>query len=684
MATGCGDPPRQVTSGTRQIVIACSVRSGSITVTLHARLCVVSASMQREPERVDDPPNEVRALVREPRAKRRIEALLAASVPGAATRRTVVLCYHSVHPTSAIRSVTPEAFEQQIEWLQEHCDVVRYRSIPSLIVSSDADRPLVAITFDDGYEDNHRYALPILLAHHIPATLFVTTGLADQDASVIRRFARSWSVSEDHVRGLTWSQIAEMHAEGVDIGAHTRTHPVLSAMNDPEARNEIQSSKMTLEDHLGQEVSSFAYPFGKPRDHVSGASRRIVAEMGFGSAATILYRGVRPADDRFGIPRFPITRDSLDIYSAKIHGKLDAIGLWQTYAPRWLSNFISTDQSPLRASAAEAPHDIPVPPSSSEMLRPVLEPGSDWVALPWSRSPRWILPRGPSWQAKAGLGVYHPVTLRSRLGWEAARALAGRGAFRRLRGFGLIPNEMWEAAAPFVPRGGSLASAKANHPGRFHALVFDAEGRPVAVVKVARDTVGRLALATEREALDRFGAHLPPPLLAPVLLDHSDGVLVFRAMDWRARTFPWRLPEEVAFGIGTFFRRTSLDGSGDSGAAHGDFAPWNLLRTEDGWGLVDWENFRAEAPPYYDLFHFLIQSNAGLRRPRMQSILAGLNGEGWVGGLIRAYAEGSEVDLRDSAHFLQEYLRISKVVLGSDCTARGLRVRSKMASRVGG
>jgi Ser/Thr protein kinase RdoA (MazF antagonist) len=227
-----------------------------------------------------------------------------------------------------------------------------------------------------------------------------------------------------------------------------------------------------------------------------------------------------------------------------------------------------------------------------------------------------------------------------------------------------------------------MAAARANHPGRFHALVFDAEGRPAAFVKVARDTMGAQALATERDALDGFGADVPPPLLAPELLDHSDGVLVFRAMDWQARTFPWRLPEEVAFAIGTFFRRTSPDGS-ESGAAHGDFAPWNLLRTESGWGLVDWENFRVQAPPYYDLFHFLVQSHAGLRRPLMRSIVSGLNGEGSVGGIIRAYAAGSEVDARDSAHFLREYLRISAATLGPDYKARGLRARSKISSRVG-
>jgi aminoglycoside phosphotransferase (APT) family kinase protein len=165
------------------------------------------------------------------------------------------------------------------------------------------------------------------------------------------------------------------------------------------------------------------------------------------------------------------------------------------------------------------------------------------------------------------------------------------------------------------------------------------------------------------------------------LLSYSRGVLVFRAMDWRVRTFPWRLPEEVAFAIGVFFRRASSDSSG-TGAAHGDFAPWNLLRMESGWGLVDWESFHTGAPPYYDLFHYLVQSNSQLRRPLIQTILDGLKGKGWVGGVIGAYAAGSEVDVRDSAHFLREYLLISAANLGQDAPRRGIRVRSIMTDKL--
>jgi peptidoglycan/xylan/chitin deacetylase (PgdA/CDA1 family) len=275
--------------------------------------------------------------VRDQRVKRRIEAILAAHMPPRSElRRTVVLCYHSVHPSNPIRSATPSDFERQIEWVQEHCEIIPFRTIAALPHPSIDGKPLVAITFDDGYEDNHRYAFPILAARGVLATLFVTTGLLDGADDVIAGLSSAWGVPADDVQGMSWSQVSEMHIAGFDIGAHTRTHPVLTRLDEADAINEITSSRTAIEDHLGAAVRSFAYPFGKPREHVSERMPQIVAGLGFESAATVLYRGVRHDDDPMSIPRFPITRDSMDIFSGKIRGRLDAIGLWQTYAPPWL------------------------------------------------------------------------------------------------------------------------------------------------------------------------------------------------------------------------------------------------------------------------------------------------------------------------------------------------------------
>ena len=98
---------------------------------------------------------------------------------------------------------------------------------------------------------------------------------------------------------------------------------------------------------------------------------------------------------------------------------------------------------------------------------------------------------------------------------------------------------------------------------------------------------------------------------------------------------------------------------------------------------MDWESFHTGAPPYFDLFHYLVQSNSELRRPRRQTILNGLRGKGWVGALVAAYAAGSEIDARDSSHFLGEYLRISTATLDVSAPKRSLRVRSTMSSKLG-
>jgi Phosphotransferase enzyme family len=313
---------------------------------------------------------------------------------------------------------------------------------------------------------------------------------------------------------------------------------------------------------------------------------------------------------------------------------------------------------------------------------PLADPGPNWVALPWSRSPRWFLPREPAAHARSSLSVYHPVTLRSRVGWEAARILAGRGAFRLGRGSPWLPREVWEAAGNLVPTGGGLSMARANHPGRFLALVFDRGGRPVAFVKVARDSAGSRALAAERDALQRFGSFIPAPLVAPRVVSHSEGQLVLEPMEWRARALPWRLPEDVAFALGVFFRNTSSDEAGTGGASHGDFAPWNLLETATGWGLVDWEDSRAGLPPYFDLFHYLVQSNSELRRPSKTAILDGLRLKGWVGHAIGAYAAGAETDARDCKRFLRAYLHESARKLDLEAPPRGARVRSKLLRRL--
>src|SRR5579859_480467 len=116
-------------------------------------------------------------------------------------------------------------------------------------------RPVV-LTFDDGFADFYTEALPILKRYAFPATLYVATAFINGTSRWLQRegeMARPM---------LTWEQLSEISASGIECGGHSHSHPQLDTLSQAEAYREIAQSKSLLEHHLGQNVSSFAYPFG--------------------------------------------------------------------------------------------------------------------------------------------------------------------------------------------------------------------------------------------------------------------------------------------------------------------------------------------------------------------------------------------------------------------------------------
>jgi peptidoglycan/xylan/chitin deacetylase (PgdA/CDA1 family) len=264
-----------------------------------------------------------------------------ASRPDPATRR-IVLCYHSVHPNRQYASSTPEVFERQVEWLKAHCrvttlaDVVTNRNTVS-------GTPLVAITFDDGYEDNHSYALPILSKHGVPATFFITAGLVNRDPTVLQRLQWLWGCRPDDIVPLDWAQVRELHASGMDIGSHTYSHPNLARLSGVEAEHELRRSTDVISDQLGAAVDLFAYPFGKPAVHFTTATTDVVRAQGYRMAAAVTFRGVRDSDSLYSIPRFFADGDDVSKLDAKIAGLYDVIGWWQDHAPLSAKRLMSPD-----------------------------------------------------------------------------------------------------------------------------------------------------------------------------------------------------------------------------------------------------------------------------------------------------------------------------------------------------
>jgi O-antigen/teichoic acid export membrane protein/GT2 family glycosyltransferase/peptidoglycan/xylan/chitin deacetylase (PgdA/CDA1 family) len=142
----------------------------------------------------------------------------------------------------------------------------------------DLPRKRVLLTFDDGYDDLFTHLLPLVIEHRLTPVIFL---VADRIGASNFWDQRSGLRARNL---LTWPQIREMQKHGIEFGSHTLTHPFLREVSDEQLRCEVVESKRRLEDALGLEVASFAYPYG-------GVDRRVraaVAEAGYKVAFTTL------------------------------------------------------------------------------------------------------------------------------------------------------------------------------------------------------------------------------------------------------------------------------------------------------------------------------------------------------------------------------------------------------------
>jgi peptidoglycan/xylan/chitin deacetylase (PgdA/CDA1 family) len=256
-----------------------------------------------------------------------------------ATRR-VILCYHSVHPSVPYASASPAQFAEHLDWLASHCDVV---PLDALVEGpNDTGRPRVAITFDDGYADNYRYAFLPLTVRDLPATFFVTVGFLERAPEVLTHLSNIWRTPRDELDPLTWSQVDEMRAGGMAFGSHTWSHANLATVGERRAASELVRSKEVLESRTATSVSGIAYPFGKLRHHVSGQTFRLAATAGYRYGFISLPRAISTRDDRYRIPRFGVGDDGVEALAAKVRGEIDWHASVHQHLPRRLSATLFT------------------------------------------------------------------------------------------------------------------------------------------------------------------------------------------------------------------------------------------------------------------------------------------------------------------------------------------------------
>ena len=221
----------------------------------------------------------------------------------------------------------PGVFAQHLRWLRAHCEIVPFNVVVDAARSRRPGRPVVAITFDDGYADHYDAAFPLLRRYGLRATFFVTAGLLEKDQRVMKQF-------REGVRPLEWGQAREMRRAGMDFGTHTYSHPNLSRLDPAAVEDELSRSKLILEERLGDAVTTMAYPFGIPRRHFTRETMAIASAVGYRYAGAITFRAVHPSHCPLAIPRLPVPPGAgVRVLHDLVSGAWDLLGHWQERAP---------------------------------------------------------------------------------------------------------------------------------------------------------------------------------------------------------------------------------------------------------------------------------------------------------------------------------------------------------------
>ena len=292
--------------------------------------------------------------------------LISVLSPAGPDARLSVLIFHRV--TAEADPLFPDdvdarRFDKICAWLKRWFHVLPLDEAVQRLRSKTLPARAAAITFDDGYRDNREVALPILQRHDLCATFFIATGFLDGGCmwnDIVIESVRRTSESVIDLRPLgipglalldvgdmqqkraaidvvlrslkylpldqrlnaalrmtallgirvpmhnmmTSEQVRALRAAGMQIGAHTVLHPILAGLSDDAARAEMLQSKQRLEHILGERVTLFAYPNGRPEQDFTERSVEIAREIGF-SAAVSTAKGVAHAGtDPLRIPRF--------------------------------------------------------------------------------------------------------------------------------------------------------------------------------------------------------------------------------------------------------------------------------------------------------------------------------------------------------------------------------------------
>jgi peptidoglycan/xylan/chitin deacetylase (PgdA/CDA1 family) len=284
------------------------------------------------------------------------------SPAGAGARLTVLIFHRVLVAKDPIfpNEVYAHRFDEICSWLKAWFNVLPLDQAVVQLKTGALPARAACITFDDGYADNLGIAVPILKAHGLTATFFIATGflnggrmwndtiieavrgssgpsldlssiglgchpIASPDAKraaieaiisqikylpmaerirMTEKLAQVSGVTVPINLMMTSQGVKAMRAAGMQIGAHTMSHPILATLSAQQARDEICGSQEFLEQLLGERIGLFAYPNGKPGEDYSPQTVDVVRKLGFDAAVSTAWGASRTGDDLLQIKRF--------------------------------------------------------------------------------------------------------------------------------------------------------------------------------------------------------------------------------------------------------------------------------------------------------------------------------------------------------------------------------------------
>lgn len=212
-----------------------------------------------------------------------------------------VVVFHRVADDGATPWTCPtKVFRRHIQWLAQHFELISLAEVQRRLQQQRSHRPAVHITFDDGYADNCRFALPWLLEQKIPCTYFVT----------VEQIRTGRPFPHDQALGYGFAphrpeELRRLAEAGLEIGCHSYTHRNLGPLRDPAAlQKEIVQARCELEQIVGGPVRYFAFPFGHP-EHLNPEAFAWLWRAGYQAACSAYGVYNLPGRDPFHIRRIP-------------------------------------------------------------------------------------------------------------------------------------------------------------------------------------------------------------------------------------------------------------------------------------------------------------------------------------------------------------------------------------------